>query len=395
MSERDFSKHNIQHPDCSRFTGYKPCAPYKLCEECDKPVPVDKRILLVALEAQGAVLMTTALLHAIKKEYPNSCLFWLTKQESIPLLENNHLIDEVLPWNDESRMLLQQIKFDIVYSLDKSRYTGAFVNNLNVKKKFGFGLSIQGSIIPFNEGALYSYTLGLNDELKFHGNKLTNVEILHKTVELPYQGSKYILNLSLHEIEFRNQWAKEAGLSEDDVVIGFNTGCSNLFPNKKLTIEQHVSLINMLYDYSSESKIILLGGREDTERNIQIHKLCGKRPINTPTTEGLRKGIIYVDLSDIVISGDSLGMHIAIGLGKYVVVWFGLACAQEIDLFNRGEKVLSEVDCAPCWKRFCDDLKCIREISLQKIYDAVKKGIEVVKAEKSRQKTLSSHGKRS
>ena len=83
--------------------------------------------------------------------------------------------------------------------------------------------------------------------------------------------------------------------------------------------------------------------------------------------------------------GDSLGMHLAIGLGKYVVVWFGLSCAEEIDLFGRGEKILSGVSCEPCWKKSCDDLKCLRELSMQALYDAVIRGIEVIKAEKAGQ----------
>jgi heptosyltransferase-2 len=222
--------------------------------------------------------------------------------------------------------------------------------------------------------------------LKFKENTLTVVEMLHKTAELPYKGDKYILNLTPEEIEYRNNWAREAGISGDDIVIGFNTGCSILFPNKKLRIEQQVALIEMLYDYDPDMKIVLLGGREDTERNDRIYELCGKRPINTPTTEGLRKGVQYVDLADIVVSGDSLGMHIAVGLRKYVVVWFGLACAHEIDLFGRGVKIMSGVSCEPCWKRTCDDLKCLAEISLRTIFDAIIKGVKVLKAEKAGQK---------
>ncbi len=366
------------------FTGYKPCAPYKHCKECSEPFPVKERILLVSLEAQGAVLMSTSLLHAIRQKYPKCYLTWLTKPEALPLLENNHLIDRVLPWNDENRMLLGQMEFNIVFSLDKSRYTGAFVNTLNAEKKYGFGLSPEGFIFPLNKGALYNYRLGLSDSLKFRENKRTGVDILHETLELPYGEGRYVLNLSPEEIEYKNRWAKESGLSQGDIVIGFNTGCSNLFPNKKLTLEQHVALIEMIYNHNPGARIILLGGREDTERNTEIRRLCGDRPINTPTTEGLRRGIMYLDMADIVVSGDSLGMHLAVGLGKYVVVWFGLSCAEEIELFGRGEKIVSGVSCEPCWKRSCNDLKCLRELSLKRIYDAVIRGIEVKRDEMKR-----------
>ena len=149
--------------------------------------------------------------------------------------------------------------------------------------------------------------------------------------------------------------------------------------------EQQAELIEMLYDHDPDVKIVLLGGREDTERNDRPYELCGKRPLKTPTTEGLRRGITYVDLADIVVSGDSLGMHIAVGLKKYAVVWFGLACANEIELFGRGGKILSGVSCEPCCKKSCDDLKCLDEISLRTIFDAIIKGVDILKAEKAGQ----------
>jgi heptosyltransferase-2 len=374
-------------PNCLKFTGYRPCAPYMKCEECEDPRPVKEHILVVSLEAQGAVLMSTALLHAIKQEYPESYLVWLTRQEAMPLLENNQLIDRALPWNDENRLLLGQVEFDIVYSLDKSAYTGAFVNSIKAAKKRGFGVSPQGQIIPLNRGALYNYRLGLDDAMKFHENKRPVVDVLHETVELPYNGQRYSLKLTPEEIDYKNKWAQKAGLSLEDIIIGVNTGCSHLFPNKKMTVDQHVSLIKMLHGSNPGIRIILLGGHEDTERNNQIQDLCGDLTVNTPTTEGLRRGIMYMDVADIVVSGDSLGMHLAVGLGKYVVVWFGLSCAEEIELYGRGEKIVSGVSCEPCWKKSCDDLKCIQELPLQKIHKSVCKGITILAAEKSTRKT--------
>ena len=43
---------------------------------------------------------------------------------------------------------------------------------------------------------------------------------------------------------------------------------------------------------------------------------------------------VTVAACDMVVSGDTLGMHMAIARGKFVVAWFGLSCAQEIDLFE-------------------------------------------------------------
>jgi heptosyltransferase-2 len=120
--------------------------------------------------------------------------------------------------------------------------------------------------------------------------------------------------------------------------------------------------------------LVLLGGSEDTERNDIIKHRVGEKVLSTPTTEGVRRGLCYENLCDVIITGDSFGMHAAIGLKKYVIAWFGLSCWAEIDLYGRGEKLFpGTLECAPCWKQQCPyNLECIQMIDLEKIAELVK-----------------------
>jgi heptosyltransferase-2 len=69
-------------------------------------------------------------------------------------------------------------------------------------------------------------------------------------------------------------------------------------------------------------------------------------------------------------------MHMGIGLKKYVVAWFGPTCAHEIDLYGRGEKVLSTLPCSPCWKRGCDVFEpCNQKIDLEAMEKALDRGL--------------------
>jgi heptosyltransferase-2 len=122
-------------------------------------------------------------------------------------------------------------------------------------------------------------------------------------------------------------------------------------------------------------KIVLLGGPEDRLRNQQIAH--GLQVISSPTDQGLRDGLISMDACDIVISGDSLGMHMGIALKKWVVAWFGPTCAHEIDLYDRGAYVLSTAPCSPCWKRSCNkNPMCYDLVDLNELIQGVKKGIQ-------------------
>lgn len=369
----------LKIPKCKKFSGYKPCYPYTNCLEngCQDDTDQNKigtKILIISLDALGNVLDNTALLPAIKRKYPISTVNWITMPNAEKILFNNHLIDKVWIWNDEDRMILRQLEFDLLLNADKSNYACAFANEVNAKKKLGFLLNEDGKIIPANASAIYNYRMGNDDQLKFRINQRTGLDIIHETFELEYRKDEYTFFFTDEEKQFIENYKKEINYKPSKTYVGFNTGCSNLFPNKKMTIEQHATLIKELAK-DDNLKILLLGGREDTERNHQIldelPNSIKTKVINTPTTLGLRRGACFMDIADIVITGDSFGMHLAIALKKYVIAWFGLSCWTEIELYGRGEKLYQkDLECSPCWKRVCPyDLECIKLIDLKKIIE--------------------------
>jgi heptosyltransferase-2 len=260
------------------------------------------------------------------------------------------------------------MEFDYVMNVDKSQRSGALANSVKAKHKLGFGINKEGKIIPFNEGAFYNYRLGMDDHLKFKVNERTGEDYLAETFEVGWKRDEYVFNFSEEEKHFIDDYKKQTGITKADMVIGFNTGCSNLFPNKKMTIEQHVHLIERFLSYG-KYKILLLGGPEDVERNNEIYSHFEGRIINTPMNMGVRRGACFESIPQVIITGDSFGMHLAIALKKYVIAWFGLSCWTEIDLFDRGVKLFpKDLECAPCWKKQCPfDLECIKTIDLNKI----------------------------
>lgn len=362
-------------PDCKHFTGYKPCYPATQCyKECVNNDPIGVRILIINLDAIGNVLVTTSLLPAIKRKYPQSHISWITQKNAFPLLQNNPLLDRIFVWEPENWLILQQQHFDLVLNVDKSQRSGAFAMSLQADGKLGFGVNDRGQIVPLNKEAEENYILGLDDHLKFRVNQKTVQQLQCEQFKLEYKRDEYVLKLTDEENLFCSAYKKGVGISEHDFVIGFNTGCSLLYPNKKMTIAQHIELIEKLHGVEGV-KLVLAGGPEDTERNAEIARLANGKVINTPTTDGLRRGLCYENICDVIISGDSFGMHAAIALRKYVLVWFGVSCWTEIDLYERGEKFIPHgLFCSPCWKRECPyNLECIQMIDLDAITAVVMK----------------------
>jgi heptosyltransferase-2 len=331
-------------------------------------------ILIINLDALGAVLMTTALLPAIKRRNPKSTIHWVTLPAAVPLLQNNPYIDKIWPYDFETVSILQAMRFDKLYSIDKAHRSDALAMLVSSRAKLGFALDFNGAITCFNPEAGYAYRLGIDDELKFRKNTVTGVRFLAQAMKLDYRGEEYVLELTAEEKQAARDYRKKQGIKDSQIVIGFNTGCSDLFPNKKMTVEQHVRLIKAIKKKLPAASIMLLGGKAETGRNAEIRKKAGAFVIISPTDEGIRRGLVYVEACDLIVTGDTSALHMAVALKKWVVAWFGLSCGSEIELYGRGQKIMSKLDCSPCWKKTCDHLSCIKQLDLQSILESVVRG---------------------
>ena len=110
--------------DCKFFLGDRPCIWHKqsgvLCT-CDRYEPVEQRLLIVKLDAMGDVLRSTALLPPIVEAHPRAAITWITRKESVPLLQRNPYVAEVLELGSEALVHLQARTFDRVINLAASK----------------------------------------------------------------------------------------------------------------------------------------------------------------------------------------------------------------------------------------------------------------------------------
>lgn len=361
--------------DCHYFNGYKPCKFKRPCEGCPHYQAPSKRIALISLEALGAVLRSTCLLKPIKRKFPNAHITFITSKGATPLLQENQYIDRLIKYDEKALAILNFLKFDILYSVDKSLEAGALAQSINSNEKHGFGISDTGAIIPLSKFGNYQYDVGLDDDLKFYKNQKTETEQITNSMNLEWQRDPYVIDFNNSEkIEIEKRTEELSRNAKG--VLGFSTGCSLLYPYKKFTVERSIEVVSMWRKNFPDYNIALFGGPEDSDRNKAIYApfIKDNRVINTPTNQGLRSGIMWMDTADIILSGCSLGLHITIALQKKVIAWFGVSCHQEIDLYDKGVKLLTEVNCSPCWKKSCDqEIKCFNEIKIENIHKATTK----------------------
>ena len=360
--------------NCRSFNGYKPCAKNATCTlACPSLDQVHESILIIHLGALGAVVRSTSLLTSLKKKHPQAKFLWLTEKSAMPLLENIPLIDQVVAADHEGLLSLQSYQFSVGYVIDKSLKASGLAGSLKIKKILGFTAE-DGVILPATPAASQLWNLGLDNFEKFFVNLKPETQLMSEALELEYRRHEYQIFLSAEEKNVSSLRAQKWSENKKKLVIGINTGCSPVIPYKKLTVDFHRKVCRELAS-RSDVQVVLLGGSEDTQRNQAIAE--GLSVIVSDSKLGLRDGLISVAACDVVITGDSLGMHMAIAQKKWVVAWFGPTCAQEIDLFDRGVKIQSTAECAPCWKRSCEkSVMCYDQVSFQEIISGVEKGIQ-------------------
>ena len=356
--------------DCVHFKGETPCVFKRLCEGCPEFAAFGKKILLIKRAAMGDVLRTTALLPGLKRKYPESSVFWAVDPESVDLLLHNPFIDRILPFTPDSLLPLAVARFDVLICLDKDPGATALATLIPCERKSGFGMNEHGCLVPFNAAAEYAYRLGVDDDLKFRRNEKTYQEINAEAAEIPYENDPYVFVLSDPDRPAAREFMRASRTEPGRPAIGLNTGAGSKFETKQWPAAHYGGLIRLLLT-RLKADVFLLGGERERTMNRALADSASGHVFDTGTGHPLREFAGFIEAMDVVVSSDSLGMHLAIALGKKVVALFGSTCPQEISLYGRGAKLFAGVACAPCYKPTCSDMSCMNAITPEQVFEEI------------------------
>jgi len=305
-------------------------------------------ILIIKLGAMGDVLRTTSILKALKEKYIDVNISWITKEESIELLKNNKYIDDLYTYEKLRIDDLKNNSYDLIISLDDDKEICQIVVKLKKEKLVGAYFDngkceyTEDSSPWFAMGLISKYGKERADELKAR-NKKTYQEILFSILELK-NSKKYLPILTLEQkyIDFAIAFAARNGIIKGDTVIGINTGAGGRWQDKKLSIKETVELINGLNWEEKDVKILLFGGSDEGGRNNNIINLVKNKIINCGCNNSLMEFASLVNLCNIIVTSDSLAMHIGIALKKKILAFFYPTSAKEIELYGSGIKIIGK-----------------------------------------------------
>ena len=364
---------------CRHFRNDRPCVFHKEqgfhCSSCPHKELIEHRILLIKLDSPGDVLRTTCLLPSLKQAYSSSQITWMTLEPSRALLENNPDLDRIVDSWEEIFAILQTEHFDVAINPDANPQAARLLEMVSASEKLGMGWAEAGHVRAYNEEAELWLHMGLFDNIK-RANRETYQAIIHRLSRLELVDPRPILSLDEDEQIAAKEYLQGLGIDRNLPLIGMNTGAGERWAKKSWKLAQQVEFIRLAKKRHPGWQILLMGGPEEVERNKILEKRCANLVINAGQ-HPLRTFSALLGQTHLLITADTLALHIGLALGRQVVALFGPTSHVEIDLCGFGEKLFEELDCLGCYLNDCDTSPdCMDLITPEMVLAAVERRLE-------------------
>ena len=368
--------------DCRFFLGDRPCTWHKsegaVCT-CLRYEQVREHVLIVKLDAMGDVLRTTCLLPGIAHAHPGAAITWLTRPESVPLIKGNPYVAETITYGPDAHVHLLSREFDRVINLDAGKISAGLATLARAPRKDGFVLHRDGYVVPTNPAARAWLATGIDDQLKRRGRR-TYQSWMKDIIDASAVPDRYVLELSDSERHKGLRQLAELGIDLERPIVGLNTGAGGRWELKQWREDGFIGLVQRL-SRERDVQFVLLGGPGERERNARLQAQAGVPLIDPGCDNPVRHFAALTAACDVVVTGDTLAMHIALALGRRTVVLFGPTSAPEIELYDLGEKVIPDMSCLSCYKTSCDFVpNCMDLISVDMVAAAVHRQLSYVRA---------------
>jgi len=247
----------------------------------------------------GDVLRTTALLHLYKKDK----VTWLTDTKAVPLLEGCEYIDRILEFNLSSILQLTYEHFDIVINLEKNPGLCALANNIESWQKYGFRFDAETGTAEGYNGAIDALYMAKDECAKLQDTNHWLVHLFAMVGHL-WTNARYCVGSS------------EGGIDVEHKIVGLNWKVGTKFNGKSWGDQWH--FLRYLLE------------EEGITYSMQ------------PEMSTLNDYINWIKAHTMIVTCDSLGLHLAMAHSKRVVGLFGPSRASEIQPYLLGRMIQKE-----------------------------------------------------
>ena len=277
----------------------------------------------------GSVLRSTALLNLFRGDE----VIWVTARQAVPLIHGARNVSRVLVYDHLVSRGLTYETFDVVVNLEPSWEFCALAESVNARLRFGFSLDGSGTQVVALPGAERALAVEVSPKARRTETR-PHQQILFEVMGRDWQGEPFVLG-----------YAPE---SREEFDLGFNMQTPHDMPNKAWDRGHWRRLEELTFGRYSISY-------RQSRQNLQGY-------------------IEWVNSCRIIVTPDTLGLYLALALGKRVVALFGPTSAARCHCYGRGIKLTPSVklNCIPCADAECPYTRsCIQTVAPDRVAEAV------------------------
>jgi len=325
------------------------------------------KILIVKPSSLGDVVHSLPFLNAMNTCFPGAEIHWVIAKGLEDLLDGNPMIKRLWIINkdawkkiDNAKNTVTEIKilfkglktekFDLVIDLQGLLRSGIITSATRAPVRIGFQEA--------REGSRFFYTHKVKGGTDIHAVEryLKIAAFLGcdtSEIIFPFPEADTISSLIPHPSSFREYAILVPGAR---------------WKTKIWSPEKFGELASRLPVQS-----VVVGSKTDKDSADLIVTLSKGKAISLAGKTSLKELIAVMRKAKFVISNDSGPMHIAAALGIRVYAIFGPTDPLRTGPYGKGHTIISPtIPCAPCFKKTCEDVKCLEGLSVDKVFETIK-----------------------
>jgi heptosyltransferase-1 len=341
-------------------------------------------ILIIKLSAIGDVVHSLPLLEVLRGRFPLARIDWLVEEDASGIVEGHPSIDGLLIFPRKSWLRrfmrkgefisvgreaarfsrgLKSTRYDIVIDLQGLLKSGILAFLAQGKRKIALNNGREGSALFVNERVAVP-------DPEMHALERYLCIARHLGVKNPrwngyipvYESDKTYIDSLLGKLDVERP------------LIAVNPMAK--WETKLWEPSRFASLADLLNEKLAAG-VIFTGSDTDRGAIGAIQSEMKTEALNLAGRTTLKQLAYLYQRCTVVISTDTGPMHIAAAMGSPIVVaLFGPTSPMRTGPYGGGQKVIrAGVECSPCFKKRCDDMRCMRGITVEMVYEAVKECI--------------------
>lgn len=340
-----------------------------------------KRILIIKLSAIGDVVHALPFLEVLRENFPNASIDWLVEEQAFQVIAGHSGLDRVIvsrrnSW--KSRLLhfksymplirevseflkeLRSYEYDLVIDLQGLLKSGVLVGLSKGKRKIGMGGAREGGWIFLNERPVQVDYEQHAIERYLRVAEYLDCDSISWKGDIPFSDSD----------KKRTDDLLNANGIQKRPLVAINPMAR--WKTKLWEPERFAALANRITDELS-CKVIFTGSNTDRDVIKDIFRKMKGRPINLAGRTSLKQLAYLFTRCAALVTTDTGPMHIGAAMGCRVVALFGPTAPWRTGPYGHSHEVIRvNLECSPCFKKKCSNMTCMKEITVDRVFEAVK-----------------------